>query len=162
MILWSWGSWLICKPGKIVGLSYLFMVALGLCCCARAFSACSERGLLSSCGAWTYCSGFSDRKAQALGMLVSVDAPQQVKSSRTRDRSRVSCIGRQILNHWTSGEVSDFSHGAVVKTKRVNVKKSTLDQASKSEAPRGCSCCLQQPAPLQGDWESSCECGHFS
>ena len=26
---------------------YLFMAALGLCCCARAFSSCCERGLLS-------------------------------------------------------------------------------------------------------------------
>ena len=25
---------------------YLFLAALGLCCCARAFSGCSERGLL--------------------------------------------------------------------------------------------------------------------
>ena len=25
---------------------YLFSAALGLCCCARAFSSCSERGLL--------------------------------------------------------------------------------------------------------------------
>ena len=25
---------------------YLFLVALGLCCCAQAFSSCSERGLL--------------------------------------------------------------------------------------------------------------------
>ena len=26
---------------------YLFWAELGLCCCARAFSSCSERGLLS-------------------------------------------------------------------------------------------------------------------
>ena len=25
---------------------YLFMAVLGLCCCARAFSSCGERGLL--------------------------------------------------------------------------------------------------------------------
>ena len=25
---------------------YLFLAALGLCCCARTFSSCSERGLL--------------------------------------------------------------------------------------------------------------------
>ena len=25
---------------------YLFLVALGLCCCARAFSSCGEQGLL--------------------------------------------------------------------------------------------------------------------
>ena len=39
---------------------YLFLVALGLCCCAWAFSSCRERGLLSHCGAWpSHCSGFS-------------------------------------------------------------------------------------------------------
>ena len=31
---------------------YLFLAALGLCCCVRAFSSCGERGLLfvSVCG----------------------------------------------------------------------------------------------------------------
>ena len=28
----------------------LFLTALGLCCCPRAFSSCSERVLLSNCG----------------------------------------------------------------------------------------------------------------
>ena len=31
-------------------------------------------------------------------------ALQHVESSWTRDRTRVPCIGRQILNHWTSQE----------------------------------------------------------
>ena len=36
-------------------------------CCVRAFSSCSEWGLLSSCSAWaSYCSGFSCCGAQAL------------------------------------------------------------------------------------------------
>ena len=30
---------------------YLFLAALGLRCCAGAFSSCSEQGLLSRCGA---------------------------------------------------------------------------------------------------------------
>ena len=38
---------------------YLFLVALGLGCCAQAFSSCGEQGLLSSCGAWaSHCGGF--------------------------------------------------------------------------------------------------------
>ena len=42
---------------------YLFiLVALGLHCCAWAFSSC-EQGLLSSCSAWGYCSGFSSQSA---------------------------------------------------------------------------------------------------
>ena len=37
----------------------------------------------------------------ALGLV----APQQVGSSQTRDRTHVPCIGRQILNRWTTREV---------------------------------------------------------
>ena len=33
-------------------------------------------------------------------------------SSHTRDRTHVSCIGRQILNHWTTREVLDNSFNA--------------------------------------------------
>ena len=32
---------------KFIYLIYLFLAALGLRCCARAFSSCGERGLLS-------------------------------------------------------------------------------------------------------------------
>ena len=32
-------------------------------------------------------------------------APQLVESSWTRDRNHVPCIGRWILNHWTTSEV---------------------------------------------------------
>ena len=35
-------------------------------------------------------------------------APQHVGSSRTRDRARVPCIGRWILNHCTTREVHIF------------------------------------------------------
>ena len=47
---------------------YLFLVTLGLYCCAWAFSSCGERGLLSSCSTCiSYCSGFSYCGAWALG-----------------------------------------------------------------------------------------------
>ena len=32
---------------KEIYLFYLFLAALGLCCCIRAFSSCRERGLIS-------------------------------------------------------------------------------------------------------------------
>ena len=35
---------------------------------------------------------------------MSSDAPWHVRSSRTRDQTRVSCIGRQILYCWATGE----------------------------------------------------------
>ena len=48
------------------------MAALGLCCCARAFSSCGERGLLY-CGVQiSHCGGFSCCRARALGVWASV------------------------------------------------------------------------------------------
>ena len=44
---------------------YLFLVALGLHCCARAFSSCGEWGLLSSFGAWAFHFGGFSCGAQA-------------------------------------------------------------------------------------------------
>ena len=37
---------------KLIYFIYLFLVALGLCCCARAFSGCGERGLLFVAVCW--------------------------------------------------------------------------------------------------------------
>ena len=46
---------------------YLFLLALGLCCCPWAFSSCGDWGLLSSCGVRAaHCSGFSCCRAWAL------------------------------------------------------------------------------------------------
>ena len=50
---------------------YLFLAALGLRCSARAFSSCSEQGLLC-CGARaSHCGGFSCCGARALGAWAS-------------------------------------------------------------------------------------------
>ena len=49
---------------------FIYLVALGLDCCAWAFSSCREWGLLFSCGVWaSHCSGFSCCRSQALGLL---------------------------------------------------------------------------------------------
>ena len=46
---------------------YYLLAALGLHCCARAFSSYSEQGLLSNCSAWAcHCSDFTCCRAQAL------------------------------------------------------------------------------------------------
>ena len=55
----------------------------------------AARGL-SSCGAQA-----PVVVAHCLGLV----APRHVGFSQTRDRTRVPCIGRQILNHWTTREV---------------------------------------------------------
>ena len=53
---------------KFIYLIYLFLAALGLCCCARAFSSCSERGATLHCWAWaSHRGGFSGCGAPALG-----------------------------------------------------------------------------------------------
>ena len=53
--------------------------------------------------------GFSSCGTQAQSLwhtkLTGLVAPRHVRSSRTRDRTRVPCIGRQILNHCATREV---------------------------------------------------------
>ena len=52
---------------------YLFVAALCLRCCTRAFSSFDEPGLLSGCGLRAaHCSGFSCFEAWALGVQASV------------------------------------------------------------------------------------------
>ena len=59
---------------------YLYLVAVGLCCCTWAFSSCSKWGLLSSCIAQvSHCCGFSCG-AQALGTWTSVIAACRLSS----------------------------------------------------------------------------------
>ena len=81
---------------------------LGLCCCAWAFSSCSELEPLSS-GAWaSHCHGFSRCRAQTQDRWLwhmGLVAPWHIESSQTRDWTCVPCIGRWILNHWTTREV---------------------------------------------------------
>ena len=53
-------------------LIHLFLTALGLRCCSRAFSSCSERGRPSSCSVRaSHRSGVSCSRAQALGHRLS-------------------------------------------------------------------------------------------
>ena len=90
------------------------MAVLGLRFCARAFSSCGKRGPLfiavrgpltiaaSRCGAQA-----PDAQAQQL-WLTGLVAPRHVGSSQTRARTRVPCIGRQILNHCATREALLF------------------------------------------------------
>jgi hypothetical protein len=86
----------------------LFLAALSLCCCAWAFSSCSEQGLATVARGvgfslwWLFLWSVGSR---ALVQHVDLVALLHVGSSRTRDWNRVPCIGREILNHWTSREV---------------------------------------------------------
>ena len=112
------------------------MAALGLCCCVWAFSTCVEWGATLCCSVWaSHCSGFSccrwsmgSRRvgfsscsmwAQQLWLAGSRAQAQQlwrtglvasrhVGSSRTRARTRVSCISRRLLNHCDTREVLKY------------------------------------------------------
>ena len=110
------------------------MAALGLCCCARAFSSCGEQGLLFievhrlliavaslCCGAWAL--GVWASVAVACGLsscgmraqqlwLAGLVAPRHVGSSRTRAQTRVPCTGRQILKHCATGKVPQYAFEA--------------------------------------------------
>ena len=68
-------------------------------------------GLSSSCGVWTSrCSGSSCWRAWALGAqaqylrYTGLVVPRHVGSSRIKDQTHVSCIGRHFLHHWASRE----------------------------------------------------------
>ena len=86
------------------------MAVLGLRFCGRAFSSCSKWGPLfiavhgpltiaaSRCGAQA-----PDAQAQQL-WLTGLVALRNVGSSQTTARTRVPCIGRQILNHCATRE----------------------------------------------------------
>ena len=92
---------------------------LGLHFCARAFSSCGEQGPLfiavrgpltvaaSRCGAQA-----PDVQAQWL-WLTGLVAPRHVGSSQTRARTRVPCIGRQILNHCATREALSPSYSVL-------------------------------------------------
>ena len=73
---------------------YLSLAALGLCCCAWAFSSCGEWGLLFVVvrGA-SHCGGFSCCGAQALGARASVVVARRLSScgSWALERSLSSC-----------------------------------------------------------------------
>ena len=69
----------------------------------KAFSSWGEQGLFfivvaslaAEHGLWVH--GFQ--------WLMALAAPRHVGSSRTRDRTHVPCIGRQILTHFATREV---------------------------------------------------------
>ena len=65
-----------------------------------AFSSCSAG--LSSCIFWA-----PERKAQKL-WYAGLVAPWHVGSSQIRDRTLVSCIGRQILQHWATRQAQNL------------------------------------------------------
>ena len=106
VLLWTFSA----VSSFLKNIIYLTVAVPGLHCCMQAFlvavyrlliavaSLIAEHGLYSLRALVVAACGLSSWGAQAV-------APQYVGSSQTRDRTRVSCIGRQILNPWTTREV---------------------------------------------------------
>ena len=99
------------KPFKIFFSICLFLAALGLRCCTRAFSSCREQGLLLSRRGWaSHCHGFSCG-AQALDATGSVVMVRRLRWPMARrifpDQESNSCFlqWQMDLNHWTTSEV---------------------------------------------------------
>ena len=68
----------------------LFLAAMGLHYCVRAFSSCGEQGATLHCGVRSsHCSGFSYCRAQALGMQASVVAAHEHSSYSKRTLEHV-------------------------------------------------------------------------
>ena len=87
------------------------MAVLGLHFRVHAFSSCGEWGLVCSCSSWAadWClllrRSMGSRHAGFIVVVHRLIAQQHVRSSHTRDQTRVLCVGRQILYHRTTSEV---------------------------------------------------------
>ena len=110
------------------GFLYLRRVGASLRCGARA----SHCGGFSCCEAWALgtrasvvvARGLSSCGSRALQHRLSscgtgLVAPRHGGSSRTRARTRVPCIGRQILNHCATREVPKGNFNFQKKKKKV-------------------------------------------
>ena len=94
---------LLCIQGLSSSSSSYFLAAQGLCCCSWTFC---KQGLLFI-GLHRL---LSLRTTGSVVVAPGLVVLKHLGSSRTRDGTRVPCIGRWILNHWTTiGESLDFT-----------------------------------------------------
>ena len=82
----------------VVNFIYLFLnfSLMGFSCSLRALC----------CGVWALWVESSASRAGLISYCMGlVGYSTQILNSPTRDQACVPCIGKQILNHWTTGEV---------------------------------------------------------
>ena len=85
-------------------LCWVFVSVRGLSLVVASGGHSSSRARASHCRGLSCCGAQApDAQAQQLWLTGSV-APRHVGSSQTRARTRVPCIGRQILNHCATRE----------------------------------------------------------
>ena len=89
-------------------LCWVFVAARGLSLvvASRGFSVCARASQCRrlSCGPRVRGSSSCSHGLQSAGSV----APWHVGSSQTGDRTRVPCIARQILKHWTAREAPQY------------------------------------------------------
>ena len=90
-------------PFKFFSLFFI-LAMLGLCFGVQAFSSCSLQGLLLLWRTGSRAGRLSSCPVRAYGMW-NVEHGMWNLSSLTKDWAGVPCIGRWILNHWTTREV---------------------------------------------------------
>ena len=101
----------------IIYLLFLFLAVLGLRFCARAFSSCGEWGplFIAVLGPLTVAASLvaehrlQTRRLSSCGSRAQLLRGMWDRSSQTRARTRVPCIGRQILNHCATREAPSFT-----------------------------------------------------
>ena len=108
--------WIICKQMGIKK-NYLFSATSGLSWVTWdlslrrvGFSPVVARGLQSVWVQQLRCAGsvVAVRRLFSCGPRAQLPCGMWDLSSPTRDRTRVPCFGRRILNHWTTKEVPSF------------------------------------------------------
>ena len=62
-------------------------------------------GVWASCGSFSYCGAWAPEQGLRLWLTGCLVAPKHVRPSWTRDWTFGPCIGRWILNPWTTTEV---------------------------------------------------------
>ena len=92
-------SHLICHINLFV---YLFLAVLGLRCCARAFSNCGERGLLSVAVRGLLIAVASHCGARVLGARASVIVAQGSRAQGSRGAGFSSCGSRALERRLSS------------------------------------------------------------
>ena len=90
----------------------IFLTELGLHCCTQDFSRLVNRGCSLVAGhelLTAVASPVAEHRFQVLRLqwlwLLALVALRHVKPSKTRHRNCVPCVGRRILNHWTTRNV---------------------------------------------------------
>ena len=93
-------------PTRFSGFSAgLLMAVAALYCGAQPYG--TQASGVAACGLSSCGSQALEHRLSSCGHMDLV-APWHVRSSQTRDRTRVSCTGRQVLYHWATRE--DPSH----------------------------------------------------